>query len=93
MFRKIILKIEGTIAWSYYVLDKELSHSIVLNLSNELSVNAFLKKLISFDQISQTVDFMINNIQSQKILEINDIFLFSEYVIKQTNKYLSQVQK
>ena len=78
---------------AYYVLDKELSHSIVLNLSNELSVNAFLKKLISFDQISQTVDFMINNIQSQKILEINDIFLFSEYVIKQTNKYLSQVQK
>jgi len=81
------------LALAYNVLDSGLSESIVLNLSNELSVNAFLKKQISFDKISQTIDFMLNNIKSERITKIDDIFLFSNFVIDQTKSYLSQFQK
>jgi len=92
-FFKPDLKKFPSLKLAYNVLEKNLSHSIVLNLSNELSVHAFLNKLISFDKIPQVVDFMLNKIPSEKIVEINDIFLFSEYVIKQTKNYLLQLQK
>lgn len=89
-FFKPDLKKFPSLELAYNVLEKNLSHSIVLNLSNELSVHAFLNKLISFDKIPQVVDFMLNKIPSEKIVEINDIFLFSEYVIKETKNYLLQ---
>ena len=92
-FFKPDLKKFPSLKLAYNVLEKNLSHSIVLNLSNELSVHAFLNKLISFDKIPQVVDFMLNKIPSEKIVEINDIFLFSEYVIKETKNYLLQRQK
>jgi len=92
-FFKPDLKKFPSLELAYNVLEKNLSHSIVLNLSNELSVHAFLNKLISFDKIPQVVDFMLNKIPSEKIVEINDIFLFSEYVIKETKNYLFQMQK
>ena len=92
-FFKPDLKKFPSLELAYNVLEKNLSHSIVLNLSNELSVHAFLNKLISFDKIPQVVDFMLNKIPSEKIVEINDIFLFSEYVIKETKNYLLQRQK
>ena len=92
-FFKPDLKKFPSLKLAYNVLEKNLSHSIVLNLSNELSVHAFLNKLISFDKIPQVVDFMLNKIPSEKIVEINDIFLFSEYVIKETKNYLFQMQK
>ena len=92
-FFKPDLKKFPSLKLAYNVLEKNLSHSIVLNLSNELSVHAFLNKLISFDKIPQVVDFMLNKIPSEKIVEINDIFLFSEYVIKETKNYLLQMQK
>ena len=78
---------------AYNTLDSGLSDSIVLNLSNELSVHAFLKKHISFDKISQTVDFMLNKIKPEKITEIDDVFLFSELVNDQTQNHLIQLQK
>ena len=92
-FFKPDLKKFPSLKLAYNVLEKNLSHSIVLNLSNELSVHAFLNKLISFDKIPQVVDFMLNKIPSEKIVEINDIFLFSEYVIKQTKNYLLKLKK
>ena len=92
-FFKPDLKKFPSLELAYNVLEKNLSHSIVLNLSNELSVHAFLNKLISFDKISQTVDFMLNKIKPEKITEIDDVFLFSELVNDQTQNHLIQLQK
>jgi 1-deoxy-D-xylulose-5-phosphate reductoisomerase len=77
------------LSMAYEVLNKNLSHSIVLNIANELAVNEFLKNKIKFFKISETVNFMLNSIESDNILNIDDVLNFSEIVKNKTYNYLS----
>lgn len=72
----------------YDVLDKDLAYSIILNLSNEIAVEAFLKKQIKFNQIFQMVDSSLNKIKTKKISNIDEVFVFSNQVVNETKNLL-----
>jgi len=78
---------------AYDVLGKTLSHSIVLNIANEIAVEAFLDKKIKFNQIFMIVNEMLNKLESENLRSIDDIFSFSELVDKQTRFYLQEHYK
>ena len=88
-FCKPDLKKFSCLSMAYEVLNKNLSHSIVLNITNELAVNEFLKNKIKFFKISETVNFMLNSIESENILNIEDVLNFSEIVKNKTYNYLN----
>jgi len=88
-FCKPDLKKFSCLSMAYEVLNKNLSHSIVLNIANELAVNEFLKNKIKFFKISETVNFMLNSIESENILNIEDVLNFSEIVKNKTYNYLN----
>ena len=70
---------------AYEVLEKDLAYSIILNISNEVAVNAFLMKKIKFKEIFETIEHMLNKIKSEKITNISEVFLFSENVKNNIN--------
>ena len=72
----------------YDVLDKDLAYSIILNLSNEIAVEAFLKKQIKFNQIFQIVDSLLNKTKTKKISNIDELFVFSNQVVNETKNLL-----
>ena len=78
---------------AYDVLGKKLSHSIVLNIANEIAVGSFLDKKIKFNQIFMIVNEMLNKLESENLRSIDDIFSFSELVDKQTRFYLQEHYK
>ncbi|MBL6791583.1 MAG: 1-deoxy-D-xylulose-5-phosphate reductoisomerase [Methylophilaceae bacterium] len=78
---------------AYDVLGKKLSHSIVLNIANEIAVGLFLDKKIKFNQIFMIVNEMLNKLESKNLRSIDDIFSFSELVDKQTRFYLQEHYK
>lgn len=78
---------------AYDVLGKTLSHSIVLNIANEIAVEAFLDKKIKFNQIFVIVNEMLSKLKNENLLSIDDIFSFSEFVGKQTRFYLQEHYK
>ena len=78
---------------AYDVLGKSLSHSIVLNIANEIAVEAFLDKKIKFNQIFVIVNEMLSKLKNENLLSIDDIFSFSEFVGKQTRIYLQEHYK
>ena len=78
---------------AYDVLGKSLSHSIVLNIANEIAVEAFLDKKIKFNQIFVIVNEMLSKLKNENLLSIDDIFSFSEFVGKQTRFYLQEHYK
>ena len=77
-------------SYAYEVLQKNLSYSIILNISNECAVNAFLKRKIKFGNISQIINLMLNGMPSENIQNINDIFEYSDEVTKYTLNELSK---
>lgn len=90
-FLKPDLKKFPCLNFAYSVLNKDLCHSIILNISNEVAVEAFLNKRIKFIKIAEIIDSMLNKINSVNISNIDDILIFSEMVKKQTYDYLSMV--
>ena len=92
-FCKPDLKKFSCLSMAYEVLKNKLSHSIVLNISNEIAVNEFLQNKINFFKISETVNFMLNSIESENISNIDDVFNFSEIVKNKTYEFLKSVNK
>ena len=92
-FFKPDLKKFSCLSMAYEVLKNKLSHSIVLNISNEIAVNEFLQNKINFFKISETVNFMLNSIESENISNIDDVFNFSEIVKNKTYEFLKSVNK
>jgi len=89
-FLKPDLKKFPCLSYAYEVLQKNLSYSIILNISNECAVNAFLKRKIKFGNISQIINLMLNGMPSENIQNINDIFEYSDEVTKYTLNELSK---
>jgi len=79
------------LALAINTLEKDLSHSIVLNIANEVAVEAFLSQKISFAQISQIVTAMMNKINMEKTSSIEEILIFANLVRIKTSNYLSSI--
>jgi len=89
-FFKPDLKKFPCLRYAYEVLQKNLSYSIILNISNECAVHAFLNKKIKFGNISEIINLVLNDMPSENIQDINDIFEYSDEVTKHTLNKLSK---
>ena len=89
-FFKPDLKKFPCLRYAYEVLQKNLSYSIILNISNECAVNAFLNRKIKFGNISEIINLVLNDMPSENIQDINDIFEYSDEVTKHTLNKLSK---
>lgn len=58
---------------AFNVLKEENSHPVVLNASNEIAVDLFLQKKISFTAISELIEDTLQSHISQKVNTIEDI--------------------
>ena len=59
---------------SYQALKEGGTSSCILNAANEVSVQAFLEKKISFLEIGEVNEQCMNILQSQKVMDLDTIF-------------------
>lgn len=68
------LKVFKTLGFAYEALRIGGSYSVCLNGANEALVDLFLKRKIKFLDIQNTLDEILSNHKSRKLLHIQDIF-------------------
>ncbi len=63
---------------------------VILNASNEIAVNAFLQRLISFTQITQLVSDCLNQMVSMPISSIDDILAVDQLSRQVANEWIME---
>lgn len=89
-FLKPDLKKFPSLALAFDVLGKSQSFSIILNIANEVAVNAFLLKKIKFNQIYNLVHFMLEKGKEESVNNIEDVLSLSKKIEKYANENISK---
>jgi len=72
-FEKPKTELFRCLSLAFDVLKEESSHSVVLNASNEIAVDLFLRKKINFTTISELIEDTLQSHISQRVNSIEDI--------------------
>ncbi len=70
-------------------LQKEGNSLILLNAANEIAVDAFLKKQIKFNQITEIVETVLNKIEQKNIKTLDEIVKFDVIGRKEAKKLIN----
>ncbi len=65
---------------AYQCGEKGISDRIILNASNEIAVDAFLKKEIKFTDIPKFIEKMLNTIKRENLKNVEDVLKFNEKI-------------
>ena len=73
---------------AYDCLEQGGSYSIEINAANEIAVDAFLNKKITFTQISELIEIALNGAKSSRIETIDDILAVNKNARTKANELL-----
>ncbi|AHI53982.1 1-deoxy-D-xylulose 5-phosphate reductoisomerase [Spiroplasma sabaudiense Ar-1343] len=74
------------IRWAFQCLDSFNSKAIALNAANEVAVEAFLKGVISFREITKIVGIIFNEAEDYEIIDYDCIYNFDLEIRKKTRQ-------
>ena len=76
---------------AYNCLQAEPSSFVILNAANEIAVDAFLKRMIGFNDILRVSKGMLESIASQELNNFDDVIFFDKSVREQTKSYIKNI--
>ena len=92
-FEKPNIHLMKSIKFAYYVLKKGGSYPLILNTVNEVAVNFFLKKRISFLDIIKIIENMLYKSKNYRINSVNDIYDIDNEIRLLTKEYINNKWK
>lgn len=76
---------------AYDVLKHKPEKAVILNAANEIAVESFLNKSISFIQISQVIDKMLETIEINNISNLENIIEIDNFTRIESQKFIKQI--
>lgn len=76
---------------AFDVLKHKPEKAVILNAANEIAVDSFLNKSISFIQISQVIDKMLETIEINNISNLENIIEIDNFTRIESQKFIKQI--
>ncbi len=73
------------------ILLKGNNYPCIFNISNEIAVNYFLNDRISFNKIIDVIEYAIDNVESVRLVDIDQIFEEIQKIRYVTEKYIKKL--
>ena len=92
-FKEFDIKRYPVVKWAKYVIDHKGTYGAVLNASNEVAVNAYLRDEIPFLMIEFIIEVIMNTHKCIKNPTVEDIINVDKAVRIETNKMIEKWRK
>lgn len=76
---------------AFDVLKHKPEKAVILNAANEIAVDSFLNKSISFIQMSQVIDKMLETIEINNISNLENIIEIDNFTRIESQKFIKQI--